>query len=93
MRPPKKPGDTKKVPTLDLTGKVLRKRQPQAGTANPYDSNKSVTAPQGPIEIFRRHLPDDVNRKPREREARMKFEIVDDSRDAKKKTGYNPYEN
>jgi len=88
----KKPEDTGEVSCLDLTGKVLRKRQLQARTTNPYDTNKSFAAPQTPIEIFRRHLPDDVGSKPREREARIKFEIIDDSREGKKKTGYNPYE-
>ena len=92
MSTDKKTGDTSPSVNLDLTGKILRRREQQVGALDPYDSRRTFEAAKEPREIFRRRC-EDNGEKPVARKKRIKFEIVDDPKGPKgPKGGYNPYD-
>jgi hypothetical protein len=62
-----------------------------------YRDEEVAVAPNGPqrgrTELFRRPYESGVQDRPREREKRIKFEVVDDSdAGARKLAGFNPYD-
>lgn len=81
------------LPRLDLTGRMLKRRQQTANAKDPYDASRFFVEPEHPLEVFRRRRQDlDAKLLP-EREKRVKFEIVEDIAEGKADPGggYNPY--
>lgn len=88
-----KEGSSVQLPRLDLTGRMLKRRQQTANAKDPYDASRSFSEPDEPMELFRRRREDSDPNAPREREKRVKFEIVQDLTDGEADAagGYNPY--
>jgi hypothetical protein len=82
------PSDTGELPSLELSGRFIRRREPQEGAHDPYDTSRTFEGLKLPVELFRRQR-SFKERKGPEREKRMKFEILDDKRS--KGGGYDPY--
>jgi hypothetical protein len=77
---------------LELSGGDIRRREQQDDAADPYDTGKCFAGIRPPIELFRRQRNDESSDEPVEREKRIKFEIVDDTRPQAMHDGYNPYD-
>ena len=88
-----KEGSSTELPRLDLTGRMLKRRQQTANAKDPYDASRSFSEPDQPLELFRRRREDRDPSVPPEREKRVKFEIVQDvaEGEADPGGGYNPY--
>lgn len=88
-----KNGSSVQLPRLDLTGRMLKRRQQTANAKDPYDASRSFVEPAQPLEVFRRRREDLDSRLPPEREKRVKFEIVEEIEEGKADPGggYNPY--
>ncbi len=93
MSADRKDGSSAELPRLDLTGRMLKRRQQTANAKDPYDASRSFSEPDQPLEIFRRRREDSDPSLPREAEKRVKFEIVEDIEDGEADPGggYNPY--
>ncbi len=89
-----KEGSSVELPRLDLTGRMLKRRQQTANAKDPYDASRSFVEPEEPsLELFRQRREDGDPSLPPEREKRVKFEIIDDVPEgqADRGGGYNPY--
>ena len=88
-----KEGSSVNLPRLDLTGRMLKRRQQTANAKDPYDAARSFCEPDEPMEIFRRRRADRDPSLPPEAEKRVKFEIVEEiaEGEADPGGGYNPY--
>ena len=84
---------SEELPRLDKTGRIMRRRAETPGAADPYDSSRSFAEPEKQMEVFRRRREDRDPSLPKEREKRVKFEIVEDVSDGQPDAGggYNPY--
>lgn len=88
-----KPGsETHRNARVELSGKILRRREQQVGAADPRDSSRSFAGIRPPVEVFRRRREEDEAARGPEPEKRLKFEIVDDTRPHVSSGGYNPYD-
>ena len=77
---------------LELSSGDIRRRAQQDDAADPYDSGKCFAGIRPPVELFRRQRGDEPESESPEREKRIKFEIVDDTRPEATLGGYNPYD-
>ncbi len=94
MSSDRKDGSSVELPRLDFTGRTLKQRIQKGNAKDPYDSSRTFSEPAQPIELFRRRRQDSGPSLRREREKRVKFEIVQDITEGKANSGggYNPYE-
>jgi hypothetical protein len=91
----KKTGERGETPSLELSGEFIRHREHQEGAQDPYDTSRTFDGIKPPIELLRRQMTAKTKEKFPEREKRIKFEIVEDSRSDTKRLksgGYNPYD-
>ncbi|HEX9877861.1 MAG TPA: hypothetical protein VGC50_14510 [Gammaproteobacteria bacterium] len=84
------PSDTgDELPSLELSGRFIRRREPQEGAHDPYDTSHTFEGLKPPIELFRRQRSFKDHKRPPESGKRVKFEILDDKQS--KGGGYDPY--
>jgi len=87
-------GSSVELPRLDLTGRMLKRRQQTANANDPYDASRSSVEPEEQsLEPLKRRREDLDPNFPREPEKRIRFEIVEDAEEGKADPGggYDPY--